>query len=176
MKRLGRCVFYSPSSGSQERFITFLDLKMPLKNYTTKVPADRSINEIQAMLVKHGASGILFEYEQGTGRIAALKFVLNLEGNKIPFSLPVNWRLFQAVLKKDRVKRWGEDDYCYSVAWRDIRDWIDAQLAIYETQMVSLPQLFLPYAVTKTGQTFYEQVAGNPSVLLLSESPKDEPL
>lgn len=142
---------------------------MPIKNYTTTVPADRSINEIQAMLVKHGASGILFEYEQGTGRIAALKFILPLGGNQVPFALPVNWRLFQAVLKKDRVKRWNEEDYCYRVAWRDIRDWVYAQITIYETQMVSLPQLFLPYAVTKDGKTFFEQVAENPDILLLSK-------
>ena len=38
---------------------------MPIKNYTTKVPANKSIAEIQDALVNHGATGVLYEYEQG---------------------------------------------------------------------------------------------------------------
>ncbi len=60
---------------------------MPLKNYTTKVPADRSVNEIQTMLQKHGATGTLLEYEQGTGRIASVSFKINLGGNDLGFRL-----------------------------------------------------------------------------------------
>jgi len=41
---------------------------MPMKNYTTKVSAARSIEAIQTALVKHGATGILYEYEPGSGR------------------------------------------------------------------------------------------------------------
>lgn len=132
---------------------------MAIKNYTTTVPANRSIEEIQTALVKHGATGVLYEYEQGTGRIEALKFILLVEGNKVGFALPVNWRLFQAVLKKDQIKRWNEEEYCYRVAWRNIRDWVLAQLALYETQIVELPQVFLPFAVGKNGQTLYDQVS-----------------
>jgi len=138
---------------------------MPIKNYTTKVSADRSINEIQSMLVNHGATGVLFEYEQGTGRIAALKFVLLLNGKKVGFSLPCEWRLFQEVLKQQDVKRWNEEDYCYRVAWRDLRDWVDAQMALYETQMVQIPQIFLPFAVTPNGKTMYEEVMHSGNLL-----------
>ncbi len=46
---------------------------MPIKNYTTQVSANRSIEEIQSALVKHGATGVLYEYEQDTGWIAALQ-------------------------------------------------------------------------------------------------------
>jgi hypothetical protein len=37
---------------------------MALKNYTTEVPANRSISEIQEMLQKHGVSGVMMEYER----------------------------------------------------------------------------------------------------------------
>lgn len=131
---------------------------MALKNYTTIVPADRSIQEIQASLVKHGATGVLYEYEKDTGRISALKFKLEVKGNSIGFSLPVNWRLFQAVLKQDRIKRWDDEDYVYRVSWRNIRDWVLAQMALYETQIVELPQVFLPFAQGKNGKTVYEMV------------------
>ncbi len=130
-----------------------------IKNYTTKVPASRSVEEIQAALVKAGASGVLYEYEQGTGRILALKFVLQMGEQKVGFSLPVEWRKFQAVLKRDRVPRYDDEEYCYRVAWRNIRDWVLAQMALYETQMVDLPQVFLPFAVGKDGATLYERVA-----------------
>jgi hypothetical protein len=49
---------------------------MPIKNYTTIVPANRSISKIQDALVQHGATGMLYKYEQGTGRIEALQFLL----------------------------------------------------------------------------------------------------
>lgn len=133
-----------------------------IKNYTTKVPAKQSIDEIQQALVKNGALGVLYEYEQGTGRIHALKFLLPIGEKKVPFALPVNWRRFQAILKKQNVSRAHDEDYCYRVAWRCIRDWVLAQMALYETQMVELPQVFLPFATDAQGETLYDKVqSGN---------------
>ncbi len=138
---------------------------MPIKNYTTKVPASRSIQEIQDTLVSHGAIGVLMEYEQGTGRIKALKFLLELKDKKIPFQLPVDWRKFQAVLRQQNVKRSDDQDYCYRVAWRVVRDWIMSQMALFETEMVTIPQIFLPYAVTPSGQTLYEATLSSKNLL-----------
>lgn len=132
---------------------------MPIKNYTSRVPADRSIQEIQKSLVKHGATGVLYEYEKDTGRIAALKFKLDVKGSVVGFSLPVNWRRFQECIKRDGISKWRDDDYVYRVAWRNIRDWVLAQMALYETQIVELPQVFLPFAVAKDGKTIYEKVS-----------------
>lgn len=131
---------------------------MAIKNYTTKVPADRSISEIQTSLIKHGAIGVMYEYEPGTGKIAALRFLLPIKDTKVSFSLPIEWRKFQEVIKKDGIKRWDDPDYCYRVAWRCLRDWVLAQMALYETQMVEMPQVFLPFATDKTGKTLYEQI------------------
>lgn len=81
--------------------------------------------------------------------------------------MPVNWRRFQAVLKNDRERRWNDEHYVYCVAWRNIRDWVIAQIALYETQIVELPQVFLPFATNKSGKTLYEQV--NDGQFLLGE-------
>ncbi len=132
---------------------------MPIKNYTTVVPANRTITEIQDALVKHGATGVLYKYEQGTGRIEALQFLLRIKNKDVAFSLPVNWRKFQRVLEIQQVRRWDEEDYVYRVAWRNIRDWVMAQLALYETEIVEMPQVFLPFATDAKGQTLYEKVA-----------------
>jgi hypothetical protein len=125
---------------------------MPIKNYTTVVPANRRITEIQDALVKHGATGVLYKYEQGTGRIEALQFLLRIKNQDVAFSLPVNWRKFQRVLELQQVRRWEEEEYVYRVAWRSIRDWVMAQLALYETEIVDMPQVFLPFATDAKGQ------------------------
>ena len=131
---------------------------MPIKNYLTKVPAPRSITEIQDALVKHGATGVLYKYEQGIGRIEALQFLLRIKNQYVVFSLPVNWRKFQRVLELQQVRRWDEEEYVYRVAWRNIRDWVMAPLALYETEIVDMPQVFLPFATDVQGQTLYEKM------------------
>lgn len=137
---------------------------MAIKNYTTIVPANRSIAEIQDALVRHGAVGIAMGYEHGTGRISTLHFQLMINEKPVSFALPVQWRRFQEVLKKQRARgkgkgaRWDNEDYCYRVAWRCLCDWVLAQLALYETQIVELPQIFLPFAVGRDGQTLYDHV------------------
>ena len=90
---------------------------MPIKNYTSKVPANRSIAEIQDALVKHGATGVLYKYEQGTGRIEALQFLLPVKDRNVTFSLPVNWQKFQRVLRVQDVRRWDDEDYVYRVVY-----------------------------------------------------------
>ncbi|GAI93622.1 unnamed protein product, partial [marine sediment metagenome] len=42
------------------------------------------------------------------------------------------------------------------IAWRIVKDWTQAQAAIIETEMVKTEQVFLPYAITKDGQTVYD--------------------
>jgi hypothetical protein len=84
---------------------------MPIKNYTTTVPANRSISEIQDALVQHGAMGMLYKSEQGTGRREALQFLLRIKNQDIAFFLPVHWCRFQRVLDLQQVRRWDEEEY-----------------------------------------------------------------
>ena len=64
----------------------------------------------------------------------------------------------QRVLELQQVKRWEEEDI-YRVGWRNIRDGVMAQFALYETEIVDMPQVFLPFATDAKGQTLYEKVA-----------------
>jgi hypothetical protein len=139
---------------------------MPLLNYTTSVSADRSIQAIQKMLAKAGASAILMDYDQ-SGNIVALSFRLKLNEQDISFKLPTAWQAVQRVLESQRVEpRYRTQEHALRVAWRITKDWVEAQLAIIETQMVTTAQVFLPYAVTKDGQTVYEYIANNTNLLL----------
>ena len=42
------------------------------------------------------------------------------------------------------------------IAWRIVKDWVEAQMAILETEMVKMEQIFLPYIQTQQGQTLFE--------------------
>jgi hypothetical protein len=47
------------------------------------------------------------------------------------------------------------------VAWRIIKDWTEAQLALVQAGVAELAEVFLPYAThPQTGQTFYENFIG----------------
>lgn len=140
---------------------------MALKNYTTKVPANRSVQEIQEMLIKAGASGVLMEYEKGTGRIAGLSFQISFDGKKMGFKLPLEWREAQKVLDQEGNRRAMDDDYAYRVAWRILRDWVDVQCALIAIKQVQLQQVFLPYAIHRNGKTVYENMLDNPDNGLL---------
>lgn len=139
---------------------------MALKNYTTKVPASRSVNEIQEMLQKHGASGCLVDYETGTGKISSLAFKVDINGQPWGFRLPLRWREAQAVMREQRISKWRDDDYCYRVAWRILRDWVDIQMALVELDIVQMQEVFLPYVVQKNGQTLFENIVTDPGLLL----------
>ncbi|GAI38310.1 unnamed protein product, partial [marine sediment metagenome] len=43
--------------------------------------------------------------------------------------------------------------------WRNIFHWVSAQLALLETEMVRMEEIFLPYVITGSGQTIYQVMA-----------------
>lgn len=138
-----------------------------LKNYTTKVPAERSLAEIQKALVGAGADSIMIGYVGG--QASSIQFMLSIAGTGISFRLPVEIDKFRALLVSQKVVRAKKDhEYVRRVAWRCIRDWVLAQLALCATQMVDPGQLFLPYAMTSTGATLYELTMGGQVPLLTS--------
>ncbi|MCH8134806.1 MAG: hypothetical protein IIB77_02370, partial [Proteobacteria bacterium] len=59
----------------------------------------------------------------------------------------------------DIPKRLRTREQASRVAWRIIKDWLRAQLAIIETEQAEMVEVFLPYAQHPvTGQTLYEQL------------------
>lgn len=139
---------------------------MALKNYTTKVPANRSVQEIQEMLQKGGATGVIMEYEKGTGRINGLSFKMEFNQKTMVFSLPLKWQKAKMVLEREGNPKADDDDYCYRVAWRITRNWLEQQMALIEIEMVEMREIFLPYMVQKNGQTLFENVITDPKYLL----------
>lgn len=139
---------------------------MPLLNYTTQIDAEKTIGEINKILSTHGATSILSEYD-ADGNIFALSFRVNINGQYIGFKLPADWHPVLTILERDMKvpRRLETKEQAVRISWRIIKDWIEAQMALVETHMVSLEQVFLPYAITNDGQTVFEKVM-NSSLLL----------
>ncbi|MCQ2439422.1 MAG: hypothetical protein MJ074_06645 [Oscillospiraceae bacterium] len=136
---------------------------MALKNYTTTVPVEKTVSEIHISLAKHGARKIMFDYDDD-GRVQAICFSILTPDGEQAVKLPANAERVREVLRqqKNAPKRTGgakiddSAEQAERVAWRIVRDWMEAQLAILETQMVEIDQVFLPYFVNRAGQTLYE--------------------
>ena len=52
----------------------------------------------------------------------------------------------------------NEKQQVYRTAWKNMHDWIDAQLALVKTEMVKLEEVFLPYMQDHQGVTFFERM------------------
>lgn len=135
---------------------------MALKNYTTNISSGRTIGEIQQILCKHGATAIMTNYEDGEA--VSLSFKINTNRGEIGIKLPSNIDKVLRVLQKQKQKNSQIKDtkeQATRVAWRIIKDWVDAQMAILETEMVEMEEIFLPYMINKDGQTLYQAFQNN---------------
>ncbi len=139
-----------------------------IKNYTSDKPIDRIFAELQQTLAAHGAKQIAYDYGDD-GKVHGVSFVIKVGDRLIPVKLPARVDKAQAVLKQQweagliSHKRGAEKTYgyeqAYRVAWRNILDWVQAQMALLDIDMAKLEEIFLPFMVTHTGKTFFEAVA-----------------
>lgn len=125
---------------------------MPIKNYTTTVPAAQSVAEIVGALAAHGATRIQQDYDGGEP--VSIAFVIDTPAGLRAFRLPSSADRVKTVLLRQKVK--ADDVQAERVAWRILRDWVMAQMAILETEMVAMDQIMLPYMVDDQGHTVYE--------------------
>src|SRR5213080_1772772 len=138
---------------------------MAIKTYTSDKAFDKIFTELQQSLGKHGVKQISFNYDDD-GRIHGLQFVIKVNDRLLPVKLPARVEKAQVVLKRQweagiiSHKRGKEKTYgyeqAYRVAWRNILDWVQAQMALIEIEMTKLEEVFLPYMVAKSGKTYFE--------------------
>ena len=136
-----------------------MDKKFNIKNYTTEVPADRSILEIEKLLTLFGAVAIIKEYD-ADGRVHSLTFKLQTDAFKLPANVNgVKEILFKGIrAQKDSEKR--RNDKAYRVAWRIIKDWTHAQLSLIASGQAQPQEIFLPYMFDGK-LTFFEKFEAN---------------
>lgn len=127
---------------------------MPIKNYTTVVPVDKTINDLSKILSKAKATAIMTEYENGLP--SGLSFRVDVGGNLVSFCLPIKVDGVTAALKRD--KEYRDVAHAQRVAWRIVKDWVDSQMALIDAGQAELEQVFLPYAQSPNGKTFYQAI------------------
>lgn len=125
---------------------------MPMKNYTTRIEVYRSLGEIQDALISHGASKIMVDYDDGAP--AGITFAIRTERGMLGFKLPAKVDGVKAAFVRQKVR--VAEDQAERTAWRNVRDWVMAQMALIEAGMVQLDEVFLPYLVDNSGVTLFE--------------------
>lgn len=144
---------------------------MPILNYTTTIDARKTALEVLGILADAGVRSVNLEY--GPDRSpAAITFQVEVHGQFMSFRLPSRWEGVHKLLKEDprAERRYRTEEQAKRVAWRIVKDWVEAQVAIIQAGAAELAEVFLPYAVNpRTGQTMFEEFDGR---LRLAE-PKD---
>jgi hypothetical protein len=138
---------------------------MAILNYTTQIDAGKTVAELAQMLGKAGCQKVLVDYE--AGEPAALTFGITVQGKPMFFTLPANIEGVLKALKRDRApSKYQNTAQARRVAWRIIKVWCEAQLAIIDAGQAHLAEVFLPYAQTPSGQTLYTAIAAGNLKLL----------
>jgi hypothetical protein len=127
-----------------------------MKNYTSTVPAMRSMLHIEEALVKSGAINISKHFTDG--KVNSFFFQINYENNYVSFKLPANVQACYTVLKTLHKRAPRSDiklkEQAERTAWKVLSDWVDIQLSLIEMKQAEFIQIFLPYAMNNNKTIF----------------------
>jgi hypothetical protein len=130
-------------------------------NYTTTIDPHKTASECVALLARHGASRISMDLVDG--QPSGLAFSIDTPNGARFYLLPTNPEGVYAALGKawreSRIpRRYYDRNQALRVSWRVIKDWLEAQLALIEAQVVEMEQVMLPYLVVdEVGTTLYQR-------------------
>lgn len=123
---------------------------------TTRISATKTAGEIVQLLAEVGATQVNQEFKDGV--LIGLRWTLVRAGVELPFAMPVRT---EAVLAWGaRYRKRFDQEQAERIAWRQLLRWTQAQMALIETGMVEAAEVFLPYKLSRGGQTFWEELVG----------------
>jgi hypothetical protein len=131
--------------------------------YTTEISDRKSVGEIIGMLAEARASAIQQEFD-GFGNTSAISFRIYTDFGLMSFRMPVNLgavdQCLKDLYKAGKVSRRYANDSEHSrrVAWRILRHWLEAQLALIKIGQTKIEQVFLAYAQGADGKTLFESL------------------
>ena len=153
---------------------------MAVRNYTTQINVEKTIMEIERILIKFGAKGIYKEV--ASSKISGLMFYIEKDSQKIPFKIPISLEksrtmIVNAVQEGKLPKRFNSEplrsEQGERVMWRIFKDWIDSQLSLFEMQFADSIEILLPYAYNPVEQkTMYQKFIENKEEYLALEESK----
>lgn len=136
-----------------------------IKNYTSSVPAIRTISCIEDELVKIGVTHIEKNYVNKIPM--GVIFSVQLPGitKKLSFKIPANIAAAYRVIKEIPEYKNKNDDWLQAqaqrTAWRVVLNWVEVQVAMIQLEQADAVQMFLSFVYDpKSKKTFYEKVSG----------------
>jgi len=144
-----------------------------LKNYTSGVPIDRSVSNIERKLVEAGATRISKVYDGM--KLTGVVFQI---GN-IVFKLPSRVdQVEKAMMSEIRKPRPGTADrirdQAARTAWKILSEWAEIQVTLVRLQQAEAIEVFLPYVWDmKTDKTLFEKIKEGKFKMLSYEEPKN---
>lgn len=134
-------------------------VKGPL-NYTTSVEADKTAAECVAILARHGANRVAIDYDRER-QPDGLSFEIDTPWGRRQYALPVSAAKAQKALERAYregrkvERRHTTPEHARRVAWRVIKDWLEAQLALFEADLADLQEIMLPWMRVDNDRTLY---------------------
>lgn len=121
---------------------------MGILNYSTTVKSVKTAAEVVEILARHGASSVITTYADGLP--TGVGFQIMTQHGPRDYQLPVNVEGVEAAIKAQIRKRviqprYAGHEQAERTAWRIIKDWIAAQLAVIEAGQAKLDEVMLPY-------------------------------
>jgi hypothetical protein len=135
---------------------------MPIANYTTDVAVEKTMGEVVGALQRRGVTRISTMYEDD-GSPKGIAFTLKLPYGLFDFELPVRTEGVLRALKRDKVQpRYQTPEHAAKVAWRIAAEWLRAQSALIDAELVTMEEVMLPYMIANgRGQTTYDLFLAN---------------
>jgi len=145
-------------------------------NYSTTIDPQKSVNEIQAVLVAHGARRFTLMYDDDR-KIDGIHFTLDVNGTERAFEIKANWqqvrkrlienhnkgkRSYQRGYWEDKPGSWSHsvpatvDDQSKRVAWRVLKDAVEVMVNLVSAGIADVGQVFFGFGVLDSGLTIYE--------------------
>jgi hypothetical protein len=133
---------------------------MKIKNYTSEQAPEKSILEIEKLLVGAGATTINKFYE--AGQCAGFMFSLPINGSSMLFKMPVQTariyeQMYREAKTKDREKIRMQAE---RTGWKTLLEWVHINLNLVQLQQAEPLQIFLPYVYdAASNKTLYERAS-----------------
>lgn len=141
-------------------------------NYTTEVPAKKTIAEILQILQDAGALQILTNCENS--KVTEIAFQIKTHYGQRGYRLPARIEPCYRVLLEGKkwfqtdtyVKKQNIHDQAERVAWRIVREWLVSNLALIRLGMVQFEETMMPYMlVGDDGRTAFEDYCNKQKLL-----------
>jgi hypothetical protein len=131
-----------------------------IRRETTEVSVEKTVAEIHKLLGESGAQAITVDLDNSAP--IGISFRIQTEFGLMTFRMPARIRNVSKIREVERKRRVRDqakfDNQSARIAWRNIKEWIEAHLTMIQIGQVSLIEAFLPYAQDASGKTLYESL------------------